>query len=233
MANKTRAAGPGTAERKQTGRKTHKAAPLLEGSPAPVRYDYKAHELPPLPYALDALEPHMSAETLEYHHGKHHQAYVEKLNELIAGSPWAELELEEVVRKADGGVFNNAAQHWNHAFFWNCLSPDGGGKPEGRLATAIDDTFGSLDSFKEKFTAAAIAVFGSGWAWLVRDRSGAISIETRANAYTPLVGDDKPLLACDVWEHAYYIDHRNARPEYLKAYWKIVNWEFVHRNFET
>jgi Fe-Mn family superoxide dismutase len=190
------------------------------------------HQLPPLPYGRDALEPHMSAETLEYHHGKHHKAYVDKVNELIAGTRYEHMSLEEIVRDSRDALFNNAAQAWNHAFFWNCLSPAGGGKPRGRLAQAIDASFGSLDGFKDKFTAAAVEVFGSGWAWLVHDRAGALSIEKTANADTPIAHNGKPLLTCDVWEHAYYIDYRNARPEFVKAYWNIVNWEFANRNFE-
>jgi Fe-Mn family superoxide dismutase len=232
MPTKTRTETSRTTERKQATRGRQAATQLLEGSRAPSSYTFKEHELPPLPYALDALEPHMSAATLEYHHGKHHKAYVDTLNELIAGTQWAEMGLEEIVRKSDGVIFNNAAQAWNHTFFWDCLSPAGGGKPIGGLARAIDATYGSLDAFKKKFTSAAIAVFGSGWAWLVRDPSGAISIETTANAYTPITGDNRPLLTCDVWEHAYYLDHKNARPDFLKAYWKIANWEFAGRNFD-
>ena len=233
MANDTRTAASRKTERKQATRGRQDETHLLEGSRAPSSYTFEEHELPSLPYALDALEPHMSAATLEYHHGKHHKAYVDKLNELIAGTQWAEMELKEIVKNSDGVIFNNAAQAWNHRFFWDCLSPAGGGKPIGGLARAIDTAYGSFDAFKEKFTAAAIAVFGSGWAWLVRDPSGAVSIETTANAFTPITGDNRPLLTCDVWEHAYYIDHKNARADFLTAYWKIVNWEFASRNFDA
>ena len=232
MTNKTANSGSRTADPNPVARKRQAEAHPLQGSER-AGDNYKQHELPQLPYALDALEPHMSAETLEYHHGKHHKAYVEKLNELGAGTQGAEMDLEELVRNTEGTIFNNAAQAWNHAFFWNCLSPDGDRKPTGRLAHAIDASFGSFDAFKEKFTAAAVAVFGSGWAWLVRNPSGAVSIQATANAFTPITGEDTPLLTCDVWEHAYYIDYRNARPDFLKAYWNIVNWEFASRNFES
>ena len=189
------------------------------------------HQLPPLPYALDALEPHMSAETLEFHHGKHHKAYVDKLNELIKNTEHEHMELEEIVRSApQGPIFNNAAQTWNHAFFWHCLSPDGG-KAEGELSRAIDASFGSFDAFKSKFTKTAIETFGSGWAWVVRGKDGSLAIESTSNAGTPIVGNKQPLLTCDVWEHAYYIDYRNARPKFLEAFWNIVNWDFVRRNF--
>ena len=190
------------------------------------------HQLPPLPYLLDALEPHISRETMEFHYGKHHRTYVDKLNALIKGTEYEKMALEDIIRKADGPVFNNAAQTWNHTFFWNSLTPDGGGKPEGALAGAIKKSFGSFDAFKDKFTKAATEHFGSGWAWLVRDDSGALSIETLSDAGTPLKSGAVPLLTCDVWEHAYYIDYRNARPEFLKAYWKIANWEFASRNFD-
>lgn len=186
-------------------------------------------KLPELPYLKDALAPHMSAETLEYHYGKHHAAYVTNLNKLIPGTEYASMPLEEIIRKSSGGVFNNAAQVWNHTFFWNCLSPNGGGEPSGTLADAIRSTFGSFAQFKEKFSAAAVTTFGSGWAWLVRDPSGNLSIESTSNANTPLKGDNKPLLTCDVWEHAYYIDYRNARPMYVEAFWKLVNWRFVEQ----
>jgi Fe-Mn family superoxide dismutase len=197
----------------------------LQGSPA-------RHQLPPLPYALDALEPHMSAETLEYHHGKHHKAYVEKLNKLITGTRYEQMDLEQIVRTSQDAIFNNAAQAWNHTFFWNCLSPEGGGRPEARLTRAIDSAFGSFDGFKEKFTSEATELFGSGWAWLVRDQAGVLTIEPMSNAGTPLAGNKKPLLTCDVWEHAYYIDYRNERPKFLEAYWNLVNWEFATSNFE-
>ena len=191
------------------------------------------HELPPLPYAMNALQPHISQETLEYHYGKHHQTYVNKLNELIPGTEYENLRLEEIVRKAQGAVFNNAAQTWNHTFFWHSLSPQGGGKPRGKVAQAIDAKFGSFDAFKDKMSAAAVAVFGSGWAWLVKHPDGSVGIESTSNANTPLTTDNKPLLTCDVWEHAYYIDYRNKRPDYVAAYWKLVNWEFAEKNFSA
>jgi superoxide dismutase, Fe-Mn family len=190
------------------------------------------HELPPLPYAMTALQPHMSRETLEFHYGKHHQTYVSNLNRLIQGTEFENAPLEDIVRRSTGGIFNNAAQTWNHTFFWNSLSPEGGGRPHGEIAGAVDAKFGSFDEFKEKFSAAAIAVFGSGWAWLVKDEDGTLSIETTSNAGTPLTGRGTPLLTCDVWEHAYYIDYRNKRPDFLQAYWNIVNWEFAQQNFE-
>ena len=190
----------------------------------------RKHELPPLPYGIDALAPHMSAETLQFHHGKHHKTYVDKLNELIAGTEYQDKSLEEIIRSAKGPIFNNAAQTWNHTFFWNCLSPQGGGKPKGELARAIDKSFGSLDAFKDEFTKASVGHFASGWAWLTRDASGGLKIQTLPNADTPVMRSDRAVLTCDLWEHAYYIDYRNARPEFLKAFWNIVNWEFADRN---
>lgn len=184
-------------------------------------------ELPALPYAQDALEPHISAETLEYHYGKHHKAYVDNLDKLIAGSEFENMALEEIIRKAQGGMFNNAAQVWNHTFYWNCLSPKGGGEPSGKLGEAIARTFGSFATFKEEFSKTAIGTFGSGWAWLVQRADGTVALVSTSNAATPLTGNDKPLLTCDVWEHAYYIDYRNARPKYVEAFWNLVNWEFV------
>jgi Fe-Mn family superoxide dismutase len=189
------------------------------------------HELPPLPYAMNALEPHISRETLEFHYGKHHQAYVTNLNKLIKDTEFENKTLEEIIRGAQGGIFNNAAQVWNHTFFWHSMSPRGGGKPSGPLLEAIEAKFGSVDDFREKFSAAAIAVFGSGWAWLVKHPDGGIGIETTANALTPVASDKKPLLTLDVWEHAYYIDYRNKRPDFVAAYWNVVNWEFASRNF--
>jgi Fe-Mn family superoxide dismutase len=188
------------------------------------------HVLPPLPYAQNALEPHMSAETLQFHHGKHHKTYVDKLNELIVGTEHADKSLEEIIRSAKGPIFNNAAQTWNHTFFWNCLSPEGGGKPKGEIARAIDQSFGSFDAFKDEFTKASIAHFASGWAWLTRDASGKLKVETLPNADTPVMRNDKTVLTCDLWEHAYYIDYRNARPEFMKAFWNLVNWEFAEKN---
>jgi Fe-Mn family superoxide dismutase len=189
-----------------------------------------AHTLPDLPYAMDALEPHISRETLEYHYGKHHNTYVEKLNGLIKDTEWANASLEEIVRGSSGGVFNNAAQVWNHTFYWHCLSPNGGGAPGGELAKAIDASFGSFDKFKEQFSDKAVTLFGSGWAWLVKKPDGSLAIVQTGNAETPLTGDGKPLMTCDVWEHAYYIDYRNARPKYLEAFWQLVNWDFVASN---
>ena len=191
-----------------------------------------AHTLPDLPYAMDALEPHISRETLEYHYGKHHNTYVEKLNGLIKDTEWANASLEDIVRGSSGGVFNNAAQVWNHTFYWHCLSPNGGGAPGGELAKAIDAAFGSFEKFKEQFSDKAVTLFGSGWAWLVKKPDGSLAIVQTGNAETPLTGDSKPLMTCDVWEHAYYIDYRNARPKYLEAFWKLVNWDFVASNLD-
>jgi superoxide dismutase, Fe-Mn family len=189
-----------------------------------------AFELPALPYAKDALAPHISQETLEFHHGKHHNTYVVKLNELTQGTDFAKMSLEDVVRKSSGGIFNNAAQVWNHTFYWHCLSPNGGGKPSGSTAEAIDKAFGSFDQFQEKFNTAATTQFGSGWAWLVRKKDGSLDIVQTSNAGCPITEDHKPLLTCDVWEHAYYIDYRNSRPNYLNAFWMLVNWDFVAKN---
>ena len=190
-----------------------------------------AHQLPDLPYAENALEPHISAETLRFHHGKHHAAYVTNLNKLLAGTELEGLSLEEVIRKSEGGLFNNAAQTFNHTFYWNCLTPSGGGGPSGPLAAAIDQAFGSLEGFREKFSQTAITTFGSGWAWLVKGPDGSLELLSTGNAGTPLTADKVPLLTCDVWEHAYYIDYRNARPDYVKAFWELVNWEFVAKKF--
>jgi Fe-Mn family superoxide dismutase len=188
------------------------------------------HQLPDLPYALDALEPHVSKETLEFHHGKHHRAYVTKLNELIAGTEYEDLPLEEVIRTASGATFNNAAQAWNHSFYWNCLSPSGGGAPTGKIAEAIDARWGSFDKFKDEVTQSAVTNFGSGWTWLVKNEQGELEILNTSNAGNPLTEGKTPLLTIDVWEHAYYIDYRNARPQYLEAYWQLLNWEFVNKN---
>ena len=186
-----------------------------------------AIELPALPYANNALEPHISAETIDYHYGKHHQGYVTNLNKMIEGTEFANLDLVAIIRKSQGGMFNNAAQVWNHSFYWNCLSPTGGGEPAGTLRDAIDAAFGSFAKFKEEFTKTAVGTFGSGWAWLVQRPDGALALVSTPNAATPLTGEDTPLLTCDVWEHAYYIDYRNARPKYLEAFWNLVNWEFA------
>ncbi|ACR69285.1 superoxide dismutase [Fe] [Edwardsiella ictaluri] len=187
-------------------------------------------ELPELPYAMNALEPHISAETLEYHYGKHHNAYVVNLNNLIKGTEFEGKSLEEIVKGSSGGIFNNAAQVWNHTFYWHCLSPNGGGEPSGALADAISTAFGSFAAFKDALTKSAVGNFGSGWTWLVKKADGTLAIVNTANAATPLTGDDKPLLTVDVWEHAYYIDYRNARPVYLENFWTLVNWEFVAKN---
>ncbi len=191
-----------------------------------------AHELPALPYEKNALEPVISAETIDYHYGKHHQTYVTKLNGLIPGTQFENMDLEETVRQSDGGVFNNAAQIWNHTFYWNCLrAPSGDNAPEGALAEAIDKAFGSFSVFKEQFSTSAVNNFGSGWTWLVKNSDGGLEIVNTSNAATPLTTDNTPLLTADVWEHAYYIDYRNARPGYLDALWQIVNWDFVAQNF--
>ncbi|PHM67034.1 superoxide dismutase [Xenorhabdus stockiae] len=187
-------------------------------------------ELPALPYAKDALEPHISAETLEYHYGKHHNAYVVNLNNLIKGTEFAGKTLEEIIETSDGGIFNNAAQVWNHTFYWHSLSPNGGGEPTGKVAEAINKAFGSFAEFKQQFTDAALKNFGSGWTWLVKKTDGSLAIVNTSNAATPLTGEDKPVLTVDVWEHAYYIDYRNARPQYLEHFWALVNWQFVEEN---
>tara|TARA_B100001939_G_scaffold343705_1_gene356835 strand:- start:343 stop:939 length:597 start_codon:yes stop_codon:yes gene_type:complete len=191
-----------------------------------------AFELPALPYEKNALEPHISQETLEYHYGKHHNTYVTNLNKLIAGTDYENKSLEEIIRTSDGGLFNNAAQVWNHTFYWNGLSPNGGGEPTGALAEAINATFGSFEAFKEQFTTKALGNFGSGWTWLVKKADGSLVIVNTDDAQTPASDPNvTPLLTCDVWEHAYYIDYRNSRPDYLKAFWSLVNWDFVAKNF--
>jgi len=190
------------------------------------------HKQPGLPYANDALAPGISPETIEYHYGKHHAAYVANINKLIPGTEFEELSLEEIIKKASGGIFNNAAQVWNHTFYWNCLSPNGGGEPDGDLAAAITKSFGSFKDFQEQFTAAAATLFGSGWAWLVQNADGSLAIEALSNAGNPLKDGKKPLLTCDVWEHAYYIDYRNARPKYIENFWNLVNWDFGASNLE-
>jgi Fe-Mn family superoxide dismutase len=183
--------------------------------------------LPKLPYEMDALAPHISKETLEYHYGKHHNTYVVNLNKLIENTEYASMSLEEIIKASSGGVFNNAAQVWNHTFYWHCLSPNGGGEPQGKLAEAIKQAFGSFEQFKEQFTQTSITTFGSGWGWLVQDAEGKLKIISTSNAGTPMKEGMRALLTCDVWEHAYYIDYRNARPTYLNAFWQLVNWEFV------
>ncbi|MDH3326531.1 MAG: superoxide dismutase [Fe] [Gammaproteobacteria bacterium] len=189
------------------------------------------HKLPELPYAMDALAPTISKETLEYHYGKHHQTYVTNLNNLIKGTDFEEMSLEDIIMKSSGGLFNNAAQIWNHTFYWNCLSPNGGGEPTGELAGAINAAFGSFASFKEEFSKTSITTFGAGWGWLVKNSDGSIALASTSNAGTPMTEGQTALLTCDVWEHAYYIDYRNARPNYLEAFWALVNWDFVSANF--
>ena len=189
------------------------------------------HQLPALPYAKDALAPHMSAETFDYHYSKHHNAYVVNLNNLIKGTEFENASLEEIVKKSSGGIFNNAAQVWNHTFYWFGLSPNGGGEPTGALAEAINAKWGSFDEFKKAFNAVAAGTFGSGWAWLVKAADGSLDLVSTSNAATPLTTDKTPLLTCDVWEHAYYIDYRNSRPNYLEGFWKLVNWDVVAKHF--
>ncbi len=184
-------------------------------------------ELLKLPYDLNALEPHISKETLEYHHGKHHKAYVDNLNKLIIGTEFEKMSLEDIIRKASGGIFNNAAQIWNHTFYFNGFKPKGGGEPMGALADAIKNTFGSFKDFKDKLSQAAATQFGSGWAWLVKNAQGKLEIVATGNAGNPMTDSKTPLLTCDVWEHAYYIDYRNARPKYIENFWEIINWDFV------
>lgn len=191
-----------------------------------------AFELPALPYEKNALEPHISQETLEYHYGKHHQTYVTKLNGLVEGTENASKSLEELIKTAPaGGLFNNAAQVWNHTFYWNCLSPNGGGEPTGAIADAINSKWGSFADFQKEFDEKAAANFGSGWTWLVKNSDGSIDIANTSNAGNPLTDGQTPLLTVDVWEHAYYIDYRNSRPNYLNAFWSLVNWDFVNQNF--
>ncbi len=188
------------------------------------------HKLPELPYSMDALEPEISKETLEYHYGKHHQAYVNNLNKMIKGTEFEAMSLEDIIVKSSDGIFNNAAQVFNHTFYWNCLSPDGGGEAEGKLLDAIKESFGSFEDFKEEFTKTATGTFGSGWAWLVKDKNDKLEIVSKSNAGNPLTDGKTPLLTCDVWEHAYYIDYRNARPSYVEKFWDLVNWDFVASN---
>lgn len=188
------------------------------------------HKLPDLPYSNDALAPHISPETIEYHYGKHHNAYVTKLNAGIEGTEYADMSLEDIIMKADGGLFNNAAQVWNHTFYWNSLKPNGGGAPTGAIADAINKKWGSFDKFKEEFNAKAGGNFGSGWTWLVKDNAGNLDILNTDDADTAMKHGMTAILTCDVWEHAYYIDYRNARPKYLEAFWNLVNWDFANQN---
>ena len=188
-----------------------------------------AIELPELPYAKDALAPHISAETIDFHYGAHHATYVKNLNNLIRDTEFAEARLEDIIAKADGGLFNNAAQVWNHTFYWNSLSPDGGGEPTGNVKDVLDQTYGSFAKFKEAFTTKAATLFGSGWAWVVKDGDKLAIVQTK-DADNPMTKGQKPILTCDVWEHAYYIDYRNARPKYIEAFWSLINWEFMEKN---
>jgi len=190
-----------------------------------------AFELPALPYEKNALEPHISAETLEYHHGKHHNTYVTKLNGLVPGTEFEGKSLEEIIKAAGPGpVFNNAAQVWNHTFYWNCLSPNGGGEPTGAVADAIKAKWGSFADFQKEFDDKAVNNFGSSWTWLVKNSAGELEIVNTSNAGTPMTDGKTALLTVDLWEHAYYIDYRNARPKYLEAFWALVNWDFVNQN---
>lgn len=188
-------------------------------------------QLPSLPYPLTSLSPHISEETLQYHYGKHHQTYIDNLNKLIPCTPFEHMPLEEIIQKSTGGIFNNAAQVWNHTFYWFCLTPQGGGEPHGTLATAIHSTFGDFATFKEQFTQTALTTFGSGWSWLVKDQNNQLKIISTSNAGCPLTEGLIPLLTCDVWEHAYYIDYHNARAKYVEAFWQLINWDFVNNNW--
>ncbi len=189
--------------------------------------------LPELPYSKSSLSPHISEETLDFHYGKHHKSYVDKLNVQIQESEWKQATLEEIIKTSKGGIFNNAAQVWNHTFYWNSLSPKGGGNPQNNLVQSLEKSFGSIDKFKEEFTAAALSQFGSGWAWLVKE-SNSLKIVKTSNAETPLTNpNQKALLTCDVWEHAYYIDYRNARNKYMEAFWNLVNWDFINKNLDS
>lgn len=187
-------------------------------------------QLPELPYAMCDLEPYLSKETLEYHYGKHHKTYVDNLNKLLSGTQLENKSLEEIILNATDAMFNNAAQTYNHTFYWNCLSPEGGDMPEGKLLQTLKENFGSFDGFKEKFSSSCLSLFGSGWTWLVKDNSGKLSIVNTSNANTPIKEGKIPLLTCDVWEHAYYIDYRNARAKYIEAFWHLVEWKFVQEN---
>jgi superoxide dismutase, Fe-Mn family len=189
------------------------------------------HTLPALPYAMDALVPHISKETLEFHYGKHHQTYATNLNNLIKGTEFESASLEDIIKKSSGGVFNNSAQIWNHTFYWNSLAPNAGGEPTGALADAINAKWGNFAAFKEAFNKMATGNFGSSWTWLVKKADGSLEIVNTSNAATPLTTTDKPLMTCDLWEHAYYIDYRNSRPNYLNGYWNLVNWAFAAKNF--
>ncbi len=187
--------------------------------------------LPELPFAKNALEPHISERTLEFHYGKHHQAYVNTLNTLIEGTNYENKSLEEIIKSSDGGIFNNAAQVWNHTFYWNCLAPKHKATPEGSLKKAIEEAFGSFDNFKDEFTKKSIGLFGSGWCWLVKDNEGKLSIIQKSNAGNPITEGLTPIMVCDVWEHAYYLDKQNARPKYMESFWELVNWDFAEKQY--
>jgi Fe-Mn family superoxide dismutase len=189
------------------------------------------HQLPKLNYDLNSLAPYLSQETLEYHYGKHHQTYVTNLNNLIKGTNFAEMSLEQIIKTSNGGIFNNAAQVWNHSFYWNCLSPNMT-KPSEKLLKAIEQKWGNMEEFKKHFTQVCVATFGSGWGWLVKTPDNSLDLVSTSNAATPLTSDNLPIMTCDVWEHAYYIDYRNSRPNYLEAFFKLINWDFVSANFE-
>ena len=191
-----------------------------------------AFSLPPLPYEMNALEPHISSETLEFHYGKHHQTYVNNLNGLVEGTDNASKSLEEIIISSDGGLFNNAAQVWNHTFYWNCMGPNGGGNPTGSVANAINQAFGSFDNFKDQFSKSAATNFGSGWTWLVKNSSGTVEIQNTSNAGCPMTSGNTAVLTIDVWEHAYYVDKRNARPAYIESWWNLVNWDYVNTQLE-
>lgn len=198
---------------------------------ATKKYIIMEFKLPELPYTEDALEPHISKKTIEFHYGKHHQTYVNKLNNLITDSAYTDSSLEDIIKKTEGAIFNNAAQVWNHTFYWESFAPDGGGKPGGELLKAIESKYGSFEQFQDDFSQAAITLFGSGWAWLVKKADGSLDIVQKSNAGNPLRDGDTPLLTCDVWEHAYYLDYQNRRPDYLNAFWKIVNWSEIEKRF--
>jgi superoxide dismutase, Fe-Mn family len=198
-----------------------------------ARDEIMKHELPDLPYALDALEPHVSEETLRFHHGKHHRKYVDTLNELIRGTEFEQMSLEEILGQAGSGpIYDNAGQAWNHALYWQCLGPDGGGEPDGRIADAIRTSYGSFDQFKKAFTAAAVGLFGSGWVWLIKTTADTVNIQTTKDGDSPLGHGREVLMTCDVWEHAYYIDYRNDRGAYLDGFWQVVDWSFVNRRLD-
>ena len=186
--------------------------------------------LPELPFDKDALAPHISPETLDYHYGKHHAAYVNNLNNLIQGTEFEDMSLDEIIKKSNGGIFNNSAQVFNHTFFWHCLSPNSGGTPTGKIADEINSAFGSFDEFKTKFSTAAGTLFGAGWAWLVKNADGKLEIVQKSNAGTPLTDGTTPIITLDVWEHAYYIDYRNARPKFIEHFWELINWDFAEKN---